>query len=195
MKLKAARPARNLVLETGEGDFALPPIGLPELRLKKILLPLDFSECSHKALHYAVSFAKQFNAEVLLLHVLETAPPQVAVLESTLLETNLREAATKEIAEWQREIASQASATALVRNGSSAYEEIVSAAEESNVDLIIVGNHGRNGVARMFIGSTAERVVRHAPCPVLVIRQREHDFLVQSGETKSANETKTTERL
>jgi hypothetical protein len=56
-------------------------------------------------------------------------------------------------------------------------DEIVRAAEETNTDLIIISTHGHGGWARMLIGSTAERVVRHAPCPVLVVREREHDFL------------------
>jgi nucleotide-binding universal stress UspA family protein len=190
MKLKAGRRAGRLVLETGKGEFALPPIALPELRLKRILLPVDFSEASRKALHYAVSFAKQFNSEVLLLHVVEVVP-----MEGQSVATELHEAAAKQLSEWRKEIVSHTSVKAVIRDGISAHQVIVEAVHENSVDLIVLGTQGRTGLAHPLIGSTAERVVRHAPCPVLVVREREHDFLARPGETKLAKTTKTNERL
>jgi nucleotide-binding universal stress UspA family protein len=76
----------------------------------------------------------------------------------------------------------------VVRNGSSAYQEIIGAATDGNVDLIIIGTHGRSGLAHVFLGSTAERVTRHAPCPVLVVREQEHDF-VPGAEARSRSAT------
>jgi K+-sensing histidine kinase KdpD len=61
-----------------------------------------------------------------------------------------------------------------VLRAGSPYREIIEVAEQSDVDLIILGTHGRTGLSRLVIGSTAERVVRHAPCPALVVRQRKH---------------------
>ncbi len=113
-------------------------------------------------------------AEITLLHVLEAALPQIEIMESALIDTNLREEAVAQLSRWQGEAASQMVAKAVVRNGTACHE-IVRAAEEGNVDLIILGDHGRTGLARAFMGSTAEQVVRHAPCPVLVILAHEHD--------------------
>ena len=67
-------------------------------------------------------------------------------------------------------------AEALVRAGQP-YYEITTAAKELDVDLIVITTHGRTGLKHALLGSTAERVVRHAPCPVLTVREREHDFI------------------
>ncbi len=184
MRFKIFEHSRNLILEASPQDSTLPPIDLPALRLNRILVPVDFSESSRKAVQSAVAFAKQFDAEIVLLHVLEPAPPQIEIMEAALTESSLREEATRELSEWQREAVSRSKKVrAVVRNGTAADQEIVKAAKEDDMDLIIMGNHGRLGLARVFIGSTAEKVVRHAPCPVLVIRQREHDFVTR-GEAK-----------
>jgi universal stress protein A len=183
MKVKAERRSKRFMVEMSPQERLLPPVSLPELALKRILLPVDFSESSRKAMHYAISFARQFNAEVLLLHVIEAAlppPPQTVAFDSIALNASLREEAARHLSRWRKEIVSQASVKAVVRDGPNAYHEIVSAASENNVDLIILGTHGRTGVAHWFIGSTAERVVRHAPCPVLVVREHEHDFVAET---------------
>lgn len=171
--------SQNVVLEMDRKESPLPPVALPEWRLKHILVPVDFSDCSHKAVHYAATFGKQFNAEVTLLHVLVTVPPppQMLVFEAESLSAKYHEQAAKQLAEWRKEIASQSTVKAVVRQGLSAHQEIISVAQDCNTDLIVIGNHGRSGLARLFTGSTTERVVRHAPCPVLVVREREHEFL------------------
>jgi nucleotide-binding universal stress UspA family protein len=191
MKVKTSR-SRNVVMEMKPGDVSLPPCGLAELRLKHILVPVDFSECSHKALQYAYSFARQFSSEILLLHVVVAVPPppQMLVFESESLRAKYHEEAAKQLAQWRREMVPQTSVKAVVRAASSAHQEIVEAAHDCNCDLIIMGNHGRSGLARMLTGSTAERVVRHAPCPVLVVREREREFLVKdtSGLARKSEE-------
>ena len=185
MKLKAAPRSGSVVVEVGTREAGLPPIALPELKLKKVLLPVDFSECSQKALQYALSFARQFQAEVLLLHVVETVypPPELVVLDSAALDHRVRDAAERQLAAWSKEI-SGVRARALIRSGVP-HHEIVAAAEENNIDLIILGTHGRSGMAHLFLGSTAERVVRRAPCPVMVVREREHDFVETPRVTRS----------
>jgi nucleotide-binding universal stress UspA family protein len=182
MRVKTERRSKRFVVEMSPQERSLPPVSLPELALKRILLPVDFSDSSRKAMQYAVSFARQFNAEVLLLHVVETAapvPPQNMALESLALTATVREEAARHLSEWRGEIVSHVSVKAVVRDGPKAYHEIVSAASENNVDLIVLGTHGRTGLAHLFLGSTAERVVRHAPCPVLVVREHEHDFVAR----------------
>jgi nucleotide-binding universal stress UspA family protein len=147
-----------------------------ELRLRRILCATDFSECSRKALRYGISFARQFNAEILIVHVYEPAPPQVGVLEGALVETSLYEDLAGQLEQWRREVAPAVTAKAIMRQGAAA-REIVATAEENNIDLLVVGNHGRRGLARAVLGSTAEKVVRLAPCPVLVVRDHEHEFI------------------
>jgi nucleotide-binding universal stress UspA family protein len=110
------------------------------------------------------------------------------VFESESLSAKYHEEAAKHLSEWRNEIRSRASVKAIVRQGTSAHQEIVAAAHDCNSDLIIIGNHGRSGLARVLTGSTAERVVRHAPCPVLVVRGREHEFLVGAAEKSAGAE-------
>lgn len=192
MKIRAARRSQDVVLEMKPRNSPLPPISLPEVNLKKILVPIDFSGPSKKAMQYAISFAKQFNAEVLLLHVIEFTPlpaPPLAVVQDEATQGKVHESAAKELAEWRDAISSQATVRASVRNGLSAQAEIVNAARDGNVDLIILGTQGRTGLAHLLIGSTAERVVRHAPCPVLVVREREHDFIGRAEENPNSSKS------
>ena len=71
MKVRSSPRTGGMVMELGRGERALPAVPLTEIRLKRILVPVDFSESSSKALQYAVSFAKQFSAEIVLLHVVQ----------------------------------------------------------------------------------------------------------------------------
>jgi universal stress protein A len=182
MRVQAAARSGKVVFEAGAQDSALPAIVVPELQLKRILLPVDFSECSHKALRYAVLLARQFNAEVLLLHVLEAAPME----NRAEIADEANDAIDRKLFEWRKEFATPGSVKMLLRKGITVHQEIVEAANDGNCDLIIMGNHGRSGLPRMLLGSTAEKVVRHAPCPVLVIRENEHEFIsVSEGEIGS----------
>jgi nucleotide-binding universal stress UspA family protein len=187
MKIRAARRSQDVILEMKPRNSTLPPISVPEVNLKKILVPIDFSTQSRKAMRYALSFAKQFNAEVFLLHVVELTPlpaPPLTVVQDEATQVAVHETAAKELAEWRNEISSEAAVKASVRSGLSASAEIANAATEGNFDLIILGTQGRTGPAHLLIGSTAERVVRHAPCPVMVVREREHDFVANSEGTR-----------
>jgi universal stress protein A len=188
--MKVKKDRSRVVVEINRKELGLPPIAVPELRLKQILVPVDFSECSHKALQYAVAFARQFSADVMLLHIVVAVPPppQMLVFEAEAIRAKCQEEAAKRLSKWRKEAVSHASVKATVREGAAAHQEIVAAAHECNSDLIIIGNHGRGGLARVLTGSTAERVVRHAPCPVLVVRGREHEFLVGAAELSSSKE-------
>lgn len=152
------------------------PIAVAEMQLKRILCATDFSPCSRKALLYAVSLSRQFGAEIILVHVYEPAPPQVGVLEGALAETDLYTDLAKQLEHWREDLPPDLKSSAAMRQGTPA-REIVDAAAENNIDLIVVGNHGRTGLARVVLGSTAEKVVRLAPCPVLVVREHEHEFI------------------
>jgi nucleotide-binding universal stress UspA family protein len=148
---------------------------LVPLRIKSILVPLDFSPPSKKALGYAVAVARQFKAKLTLLHVVEpVATPDFAASFPLLMEDDDLMAAAK------NELGRVVKATRvprgmvekiLVRFGRS-FHEIADAARTRRADLIIISTHGYTGLKHAVLGSTTERVVRHAPCPVLVVRHR-----------------------
>ncbi len=158
----------------GGGGAPLPPGDPPALRLKKILVPLDFSDHSLKALLYARSFAKEFGAALFLLHVTEPVPYPSDVGFSPVMSTELEGALQKDAEAKLKEIVSThleagTRVEMLFRTGRS-FQEIADAADEVQADLIIVTTHGYTGIKHVLLGSTAERVVRHARCPVLVVR-------------------------
>ena len=145
------------------------------LRIKSILVPLDFSPPSKKALDYAVAFARQFKAKLTLVHVVEpVATPDFAASFPLAMENDQSMAAAKKQLESlvkAARIPRSAVEKILVRFGRS-FHEIAGAARTRKVDLIIISTHGYTGLKHALLGSTTERVVRHAPCPVLVVRQR-----------------------
>lgn len=152
-----------------------------DIRLKRILVPIDFSPLSTKALQYALRFAEEFGGEVMLLHVIEPdvpplfdgcviAPPIVTNGKHTKCANRLSKLA------YSMAVPGTNPVESIVRTGLAAYE-IGEVAKESDVDLIVIATHGYTGWKHFAIGSTAERVVRAAPCPVLVVREKEHDFI------------------
>jgi len=137
------------VLCVGPGrpdDAAEPPVW------RRLLCAVDFSETSRRGMIAAVDLARQFGAELVLLHV--CSPAQ-------------REEAERMLALWKRR-ARGTTVTALTVSGSPA-TEIVQIAQERGCDLIVIGTHGRTGLARQLFGSVAETVVRMAPSPVLTV--------------------------
>jgi nucleotide-binding universal stress UspA family protein len=145
------------------------------LRIKSILVPLDFSPPSSKALAYAVTFAGQFKARLTVLHVVEpVATPDFAASFPLVMEDNKLMATAKnelERAVKAARIPRGVVEKVLVRFGRS-FHEIADAARTRKVDMIVIATHGYTGLKHALLGSTTERVVRHAPCPVLVVRQR-----------------------
>lgn len=162
-----------------ESSERLQPAPIP-FRLKKILVPIDFSGCSKKALQYAVPFAKHFEATLCLLYVVQInyAYGEFGALDYSLLEKQMRESGAKQLAGLaESEIGAAAPVETVIRTGTSAVREIVAAAKEGECDLIIISTHGHTGLKHVILGSTSENVVRHAPCPVLVVREQEHEFI------------------
>jgi universal stress protein A len=151
-----------------------------EISIKKILAPTDFSPPSRKALHYALRFAEEFGSEVILLHVLEPVMP--LTFEGLTMPSPAAEIESSDAAKSLKALVASARARgiagvrAIFRRGFASHE-IVEAAKDLDVDLILIATHGYTGWKHFCIGSTAERVVRAAPCPVLVVREKEHDFL------------------
>ncbi|MFM1767874.1 MAG: hypothetical protein RJA22_403 [Verrucomicrobiota bacterium] len=148
------------------------------LRINSILVPVDFSEPSTKALDYAVSFAAQFGAKITLLYVVEpVATPDFAAFPLAMENDRVAASARKKLQSLceARGVEAKVVDRLVVRQGR-AFHEIAEAARTLKVDLIILSTHGFTGVKHALLGSTTERVVRHASCPVLVVRQRERQF-------------------
>lgn len=154
--------------------------GRPALNIQQILVPTDFSEYSKKALKYAVSIAEQLGAKITLLHVVESLAASYPyagypfVVEPDEIVSAARATANQICKE--EKINPQLIRETLVQEGIS-YREIVETAKALKMDLIIIATHGRTGLANVLLGSTTERVVRHAPCPVLVVREKEREFV------------------
>jgi nucleotide-binding universal stress UspA family protein len=132
-----------------------------------------------KALKYAVGFAKQFGARLCLLYVGQGYyfVPELGPLDTNALETRARaDAAGKLAALATEEVRSDVPVDVSVRQGSPP-AEIINAANEFNADLIIISTHGYTGLKHVWFGSVTENLVRHARCPVLVVREEEHEFL------------------
>jgi universal stress protein A len=175
MKSSATRSKRLSTRPKTHPSTSSQPVGLkrtPSLKLRTILVPVDFSERSRAALNYAVTLAGDFGGSLLVLHVLD--PLLVAGrLESARLrqlKTSSRGEAVKQLQALSRELVQTGVRTKLFLRHGPATDIIVAFAVAKKADLIIMGSQGRTGLSRLLIGSVAERVVRHAFCPVLVVR-------------------------
>jgi universal stress protein A len=134
-------------------------------RIARILVPTDFSVASMRALRYAEELARRFAAEIVLVHVDESLAPS-----SELAET--RQAAAQKELEGLVALLRERGVPAhsVLRSGGPA-EEVVATAKVENADLIVMGTHGRTGLAHVVMGSVAESVVRRSACPVLTVGQ------------------------
>lgn len=186
MKAKPASRPGKVTLELKRSDEPLLDAATrtaikSSLKLKHVLVPIDFSECSKKALQYALPLAKEHQAAITLLYVVAPAYGAIeyggvdyAELEATMKETGERELAKLAASE----VGGEVSTDTLVRVGSPA-REITEAARSLPADLIVISTHGRTGLKHVFLGSVAEHVVQRAPCPVFVVREREHEILAR----------------
>jgi universal stress protein A len=142
---------------------------------KRILVPIDFSDDSKKALGHAAAFSRQFGARITLLHVVVPIPVSADYGYGPVTMQYQDETATRTIEEQLatlgRKEAGDRVSEVIVRCGA-AFDEIARAAKELDIDLIVLSTHGYTGLKHILLGSTAERVVRHAPCPVLILRER-----------------------
>ena len=143
----------------------------PPLSLKRILVPIDFSDSSISALDYALGLAEKFGAKLTLLHVVEPVYLESSLMNPELLEyTNQnRLAAGRDRLLGLPAMEGLVAVETLVRMGR-AQSEIADTAKATASDLIVMATHGHEGIERVALGGTTERVLRLAPCPVLVIR-------------------------
>lgn len=178
MKLKPSKKLGQLMRELDERNeprvaaalFRATP-KLPSVRIRKVLVTTDFSETSMAGVMYARSFADLIGADLSLVHVVEPVPPMAEMYNVLLTQSNadaLR-LAQNQAARLARKLSGRnRKVTSVVLSGKP-FHEIATLAEKRAVDVVVIGTHGHTGWERVLMGSTAERVVRHAPCPVLTV--------------------------
>jgi nucleotide-binding universal stress UspA family protein len=153
------------------------PAAVPEVRVRRILFPTDFSPGAETAARWAEVMRHTFGAELVVLHVLDLSLAGLAGLSTQVammpavdeLVERVRAEAAEEMARLQARFPQ---ARTVLREGSTR-PTILQVAEELGADLIVMGTHGRTGLARVLLGSVAEYVVRHSRIPVLTIREAE----------------------
>jgi nucleotide-binding universal stress UspA family protein len=143
--------------------------------INKVLVPIDFSDYSKIALKYAVDFAQKFNAEMFLVYVVEPViyPPDFSMGQIAIPSVNTEwDIKAKEELDKlaDSEIPDGVKVKTTIKTGKP-FLEIIETASEEDVDLIIIATHGHSGMEHILFGSTAEKVVRKAPCPVLTLRE------------------------
>ena len=150
------------------------------IELNTVLVAVDFSETSKNALAYGTNLARAFGGRLHVLHVADVISTSAAQFypegpgdpEAKAIELGTRQLRTHLDAEGIT------GARTEVRVAPDPAQEIVDYAKEIHADVIVAGTHGRTGVSRLIMGSVAEHVVRTAPCPVLVVRPSEHEFVL-----------------
>jgi nucleotide-binding universal stress UspA family protein len=151
------------------------------IKLKKVLVPTDFSDSARQALRYGMSFAKEYGAELVLLHVVENLTVGYA---SDLFPVPMAEVfqeisgyAKTELAKLGEEARRRGITVREEVSQGKPSAEIIRFATENEIDVIVLGTHGKGMLDQALFGSTTERVVRRAPCPVLSVRLPEHEFV------------------
>ena len=150
------------------------------IKLNTILVPSDFSDCSDAAVLYGLELARRFDARVHLLHVIQDPAAQPWAAEGLAIPLFAA------VEQWQKEAKERLQASVPKADAGRVtvavavampHPEILRYAAANEIDLIVMGTHGRAGVSHMLLGSIAERVVRRAPCPVLTVRHPEREFV------------------
>lgn len=148
------------------------------IKIRTILCPVDFSDASRNALRYAKEFAKNMHASVYLLNIVEPRPMAVDItLNYVPVEEELEKAASDDLRQILGEFAREGiEAECGVEIGTPS-DVILDTIEKLDVNLVIMGSHGKKGLSRLIMGSVAETVVRKAGCPVLTVKADEKEFI------------------
>ena len=152
------------------------------IKLKNILCPTDFSEYSYYALKYAVNLSEQFNSKIHFIHILPILPfshvPYHYHDDILVIEEKANVSAEEELIKIANEkIPSNIEKCTKLIKDDNPFLGITNYAKENDIDLIVISTHGYGGLKHTLFGSTAERVVRKASCPVLTIKHPEHEFI------------------
>jgi universal stress protein A len=147
-------------------------------KIHTILCPVDFSDASRKAVQYAKEFAQSMGASLYLLNVVEPRPMAVDIsLNYVPLEADLEKASLEDLELIQQDlIRAGFKVECGVEIGNPA-DVILDKIDEFNINLVIMGSHGKKGLSRLIMGSVAETIVRKANCPVLIVKAEEKEFI------------------
>ena len=153
------------------------------LTLKTVLVPTDFSDASESALRYGKAMALAFGASLHVVHVMEDLLAHAWAAEVYVASMpQLRDEIEKESRQRLGTLLTDGERTELRAEtallAGNPFLEIVRYAKAHNIDLIVMGTHGRGPIAHMLLGSVAEKVVRKSPCPVLTVREAQHEFVM-----------------
>ena len=160
---------------------------IDRLSIRTILVPLDFSRRSQKAVEYALALVDRFSAKLHFVHVFDhrSPPPGLAPIALVMPVAEMGRRAKRRLQDIAGKYAADLPRENLHSIKGHASHEICELAGKLEADLIVATTHGHTGLKHLFLGSTAERMVQHAPCPILVVRERERDFLGANGHATS----------
>jgi nucleotide-binding universal stress UspA family protein len=158
------------------------------IRLQNVLVAIDFDDTSTAALVYARTLARTFGARLHVLHVMENLFLRPMANDPRDIEAGITRRLLETLTDEDR---TALHAVPVVRRSDVPAQEIVDYAKAENIDLIVVGTHGRPGVAHLLLGSVAEKVVRSAPCPVLTLRHPEREFVIADSTAALDSDTRT----
>jgi nucleotide-binding universal stress UspA family protein len=154
------------------------------ITLKNVLVAADFSTASDTALTYGRDLSRTFGATLHVLHVIDDVTARAAtaaegyIVDLSDVQREIEKSAHQQLESVvQEDDRRELNAKAILRTSTTPALAIVSYAKEAQIDLIVMGTHGRGRMAHILMGSVAERVVRTAPCPVLTVRHPEHEFV------------------
>lgn len=150
------------------------------MQIKTIIFPTDFSQGARAAMDYAVSLAKDYDAKLILLYVIQDISIAEWYIPSSISATDfiadMQKSASREMEKWGAEVAAKVTNVEKMVVRGIPFVEIIKTARDRSADIIVIGTHGRTGIDHMLFGSTAEKVVRKAHCPVLTVRIAGKEF-------------------
>jgi nucleotide-binding universal stress UspA family protein len=176
------------------GSSALQPRNGSRMTIRTILVPLDFSECSREGLRYAIWFANQFGAKIIIQHATYLgyvySSEGTAIYDIRALQDAARENAQRRMRQLVRMARFGRAKVETVISEGSPVLDICAFAKDHDVDLIITSTHGFTGLKHVLIGSIAEQVVRHAPCSVLVVPSHPQTRIAKLAKTQAQGASK-----
>ncbi len=150
------------------------------MQIQRILFPTDFSNGARAAMDHALSLARDYKAKLILLYVIQDISIAEWYIPSSLsvadLVADMQKSAELEMEKLAKEVSSKVGDVEKMVVRGVPFVEIIKTAKEKNADMIVIGTHGRTGIDHMLFGSTAEKVVRKAHCPVLTVRMAGKEF-------------------
>ena len=150
------------------------------MQIRTILFPTDFSQGARVAMDHAVSLARDYNAKLILLYVIQDISISEWYIPSSLsvadLVEDMQKSSWQEMEVWSAEASSNIKDIVKIVLRGVPFVEIVKTAREKSADMIVIGTHGWTGIDHILFGSTAEKVVRKSPCPVLTVRMAGKEF-------------------